>query len=95
MGEWGANTTHRTQFRTQGAPKGIFLKLSISQEKEEGAPETLHQNAEPPGHLQMVVPIGAPIHLLPHSYGGVRPGRDKRKSGSHLTERKRDHAGPT
>ena len=47
--------------------------------KEEGAPETLHQKAEPPGHLQMVVPTGAPIHLLPHSYGGAMARQGQKK----------------
>ena len=52
--------------------------------KEKGTTKTLHQKAEPPGHLKMVVPTGTPIHLLPHSYGGAVARQGQKKSGISL-----------
>ena len=77
--ENGELTQHTGPVQHTRASKGHLPEAFHFMGKEEGAPETLHQKAEPPGHLQMVVPTGAPIHLLLRSYGGAMARQGQKK----------------
>lgn len=87
-------TEHTEPDSGHRASKGHLPEAFHLMWKEEGAPETLHQKAEPLGHLQMVVPTGTPIHLLPHRYSGATARQGQKKIGVPLLQREGDHAGP-
>lgn len=68
----------------RGPPKGIFLKLSISWGKKKVHRKHCTKRLSPLGHLQMVVPTGTPIHLLPHRYSGATARQGQKKIGVSL-----------
>lgn len=94
--ENGELTQHtEARFRTQGPPKGIFLKLSISWGKKRVHQKHCTKRLSPLVTCRWWSPQVL-LYIYSHTAMVERwPGRDKRKSGSHFAERERDHAGPT